>query len=270
MFNSSNLEVVRLTHAVIDAHIHLDMYEAADRARILDDLEMYNIEALISVSNHLASAHKNLELSKTYPAIKPAFGFHPEQHLPPTEELTAILSFINNHHHHMVAIGEVGLPYYLRRDNPSIPIEPYIEWLEVFIKQARTLNKPVILHAIFEDAPVVCDLLEKHSLHQVHFHWFKGDDRTIERLINNGYYISITPDVVYEEEIQQIVHMYPLSLMMVETDGPWPFKGPYKNDLTHPKMIHHTIKKIAQIKRQNEMDVYRLLYENTRNFYNLN
>jgi TatD DNase family protein len=39
----------------------------------------------------------------------------------------------------------------------------------------------------------------------------------------NGYFISVTPDVVYDEEIQLLVQRYPLEQMMIETDGPWPF-----------------------------------------------
>ena len=43
---------------------------------------------------------------------------------------------MNKHHHEMIAVGEVGLPYYLQNENP-IPIEPYIEILETFISFAK-------------------------------------------------------------------------------------------------------------------------------------
>ena len=38
--------------------------------------------------------------------------------------------------------------------------------------------------------------------------------------------------------------------MMVETDGPWPFEGPFQDKLTHPSMIHHSIQTITNIKRR--------------------
>lgn len=256
-------------HSVIDAHIHLDMYETAERDQLLKELATYKVEALISVSNNLASAQKNLHLSKTHQAVKPVFGYHPEQNLPHERELNKLLTFIEIHADDSVAIGEVGLPYYLRQKNSAIRIEPYIELLEVFIKQASTFIKPIGLHAVYDDAPIVCDLLEKYSIHRAHFHWFKGDLRTIERMITNGYFISVTPDVLYEKEIQHLVKTYPLSQMMVETDGPWPFKGPFENELTHPKMIHHVIETIAIIKKMKQVDVYDTLYKNTKNFYQL-
>lgn len=255
--------------SVIDAHIHFDLYPQKQQQMILQDLDAYHIEALISVSENLVSAQNNLMLSGTYRMIKPAFGFHPEQVIPSESEIISLEQFMMKHHKQMVAVGEVGLPYYLRREHLNIPVEPYTQLLERFIQQAVTYNKPIILHAIYEDAPIVCELLEKYSVKKAHFHWFKGDQKMTWRLMANGYYISITPDVLYEGEIQQIVKNYPLSLMMVETDGPWPFKGPFKNELTHSKMIHQSIVKIAQIKRLHVKEVYETLYQNTKHFYGI-
>lgn len=75
-----------------------------------------------------------------------------------------------------------------------------IDILDLFIQKAVELDKPVALHAIYDDAPVVCDLLEKHSAAKAHFHWFKGDRKTAERMVGNGYFVSVTPDVLYREK----------------------------------------------------------------------
>ena len=34
---------------------------------------------------------------------------------------------------------------------------------------------------IYEDAPLVCDILEKFNIKKAHFHWFKGDEKTITK-----------------------------------------------------------------------------------------
>ncbi|OKL35723.1 TatD family hydrolase [Domibacillus mangrovi] len=256
-----------MNHSIIDAHIHFDLYCEEERAIILRDMEKYKIKAFISVSQHLSSAKANLKLSQEDHRIRPAFGFHPEQALPTEIDLAELQLFLDKYHSHMAAVGEVGLPYYLRKKEPSIPIEPYIELLEQFIQQAAALNKPIVLHAINEDAPIVCTLLEKYSITKAHFHWFKGDQKTMEQMTSNGYFVSITPDVLYEQKTQQLVKQYPLSHMMVETDGPWPFEGPFKKKMTHPQMIHHAIEKIAFIKKMKAQEVYDRLYENTKQFY---
>ena len=102
-----------------------------------------------------------------------------------------------------------------------------------------------------------------------HFHWFKGDERIVRRMMTNGYFISITPDVLYEEEIQQLVLQYPLAQLMIETDGPWPFEGPFLGQTTHPRMMRESIKKIAEIKQISINEVEDTLYENTKKFYRL-
>ncbi|MFC7062068.1 TatD family hydrolase [Halobacillus seohaensis] len=254
---------------IIDAHIHFDNYNEETRHTLINELDLYQVKSLISVSNDKKSAHANLQLSRSDQRIQPAIGFHPEQKLPDDQEVEQIIQLIHENMDHIVAIGEVGLPYYLRRKEPSLALGPYIKLLERFIKLAIKFNKPIILHAIYEDAPIVCDLLEKHSVTHAHFHWFKGSQATIERMIENKYYISVTPDCLYEEEIQSIIKKFPLEQMMVETDGPWPFERMFKNQVTHPKMIHESINKISEVKGLTRGEVYDQLLHNTKNFYDL-
>ncbi|MGM9923588.1 MAG: TatD family hydrolase [Bacillus sp. (in: firmicutes)] len=251
---------------IIDSHIHLDTYKEEERNSILAGRGYTH---LISVSMHLPSSMKNLQLARQDGRIKAAFGFHPEQPLPAEQDVRELLSWMDEHQHEMVAVGEVGLPYYLRQENPAIELEGYLRLLEKFVIFAKEKQLPIILHAVYEDAPLVCDLLEKHRVERAHFHWFKGDEATIRRMIANGYYISITPDVCYEREIRQLVQHYPLELMMVETDGPWPFEAPFTGRMTSPAMIHESVGEIALIKQLDKEYVYETLYRNTKRFYSL-
>lgn len=258
-----------MKQAVIDSHIHVDLYKENERTLILEQLTEDHVDALISVSMDLSSCRRNLQLAMENKQIKPAFGFHPEQPLPTEQELSQLIDFLNENEEKMIAVGEVGLPYYLRQEKQHIQLDRYIELLEVFIQQAVLREKPIVLHAVYEDAPIVCELLEKHSVKKAHFHWFKGDQKTMERMIRNDYFISVTPDILYEYEIQQLVKVYPLSKIMVETDGPWPFEGIFKDQLTHPKMMHETIRQIAQLKKQSVQTVYEMIYQNSLEFYEL-
>ncbi|MED3687595.1 TatD family hydrolase [Peribacillus butanolivorans] len=254
---------------IIDSHIHLDRYDERKQKQILTDMEKAQVESLLTVSMNLTSSIKNYQLSIKDSRIKPAFGFHPEQSLPSEEEVNDLLSWMREHRHNMFAVGEVGLPYYLRQENPSIDTSEYIEILDRFLAFAKEFEKPVILHAVYDDAPVVCDLLEKNQITKAHFHWFKGDIQTVERMVKNGYHISITPDVCYEKEIQELVSVYPLKLMMLETDGPWPFEGVFKGEWTHPGMMHDSARQIASIKNLPIEIVYETLYQNTKDFYRI-
>lgn len=248
---------------LIDAHIHLDQYKEHEIPTLLEEAEH-----VIAVSMNLSSCEKTWKLAKTYTKVKAAFGFHPEQPLPSEAEEEALFEWIRQHAHEMVAIGEVGLPYYLRQDK-AIDERPYVALLEQFIVLAKELNKPIVLHAVYEDAAIVCDLLEKHQVTKAHFHWFKGDEEVIERMIFNGYFISVTPDCTYEAEIQQLIKKYPIELMMVETDGPWTFEGQFDNKRTSPWMLDHSIEVIAAIKGLTTEEAARIITKNTTTFYNL-
>lgn len=253
---------------IIDAHIHFDQYTKEQQQLILNDMFSNKIAQLITVSTDLQSCMANVDLFYKDNRILPAFGFHPEQPLPDKVAEANLFNWIRENNDHMIAIGEVGLPYYSNKEN-SVEYRPYLELLEKFILLAKEYHKPIILHAVYEDADKAIDLLEKHQFTAAHFHWFKGSPQTIDRMMANGYYISITPDLLYEEEIQQLVQHYPLEKIMVETDGPWPFEGPFSEQMTHPKMIKATIEKIAQIKQQSFEQIATRLYKNTCNFYGI-
>lgn len=253
---------------LIDAHIHLDYYKDQETKQVI---ELDEVEALISVSSNMDSCKKNRNLSKIYSKVKPAFGFHPEQPLPTEMELQHLFQWMETHQAEMIAIGEVGLPYYLRNEQKitSKQFDKYLEVLEMFVKLAKKWEKPIVLHAVYEDAQEVCKLLEKYSIRNAHFHWYKGDLETTQRMIANGYYISITPDVLYKKKIQQLAQLYPIEKMMVETDGPWPFEGPFSGKMTSPLMMKESIAVIARLKEMSNIEVANQLYKNTKQFYNI-
>lgn len=253
---------------MIDAHIHLDHYEEHEQLRLLSQLKQHQVEALVAVSFDLKSCEAVHTLAWGNPCIKPAYGFHPEQEIPATHEIDKLFEWMKEHLAEMTAVGEVGLPYYKKCESEHpFDYQPYIQLLERFIAFAARWAKPIVLHAVYEDAHIACDLLEKYKVKKAHFHWFKGVEEVTARMKRNGYFISITPDCVYEEEIQELIHSYPIEQMMIETDGPWPFEGPFLNKTTEPWMMKHSIDIIAGIKKLSIEDTARILYDNTKRFY---
>ncbi|TCM98950.1 TatD DNase family protein [Paenibacillus sp. BK033] len=260
----------------IDAHIHLDSYEEADRQALLEQAFEEGIEAVVAVSMHLDSSKTNAALAESFPGrVFPAYGYHPEQPVPSEREQDELFAWIRSRHGNgeAFAIGEVGLPYYSRTsaeaEGQPFDEAPYLDILDRFAALAAELGRPIILHAVYEDGAKACRIMERHRVKKVHFHWFKGDEATIGRMISLGYMISVTPDVAYEQEIRRLVEQYPLEQMMVETDGPWPFEGPYEGRATVPQMVHDVCAHIAAIKQLPERDTRERLLLNTREFYNL-
>lgn len=238
---------------LMDAHIHLDLYEAEQQSELLQTLADAGVEAVVSVSMHLASCRRNLELARLYPGmVLPAFGYHPEQPIPSESELEELIGWIREHAAEMCAVGEIGLPYYNRLEAESqgqhFELDPYVALLDRFLELAVELDKPVALHAVYEDAELVLDRLDRYGVKKAHFHWFKGSEAALQRMQARGCYVSVTPDIVYEAEIQELARRYPLELLLVETDGPWPFEGPFAGQPTHPAMMHRSVETLAVLK----------------------
>ncbi|KIL39918.1 DNAase [Gordoniibacillus kamchatkensis] len=259
---------------IIDAHVHLDSYEPLRTEALLHSYGHDGVAGCIAVSMNLPSCQAVESWDRKYPRlVYPAYGYHPEQEPIGGEELEELVAWIRQRAERTIAVGEVGLPYYTRQEaewrGEQFELAPYVRLLERMIALADELAKPVVLHAVYDDAETVCDMLADYPRVKAHFHWFKGSEAAIQRMIERGCFISVTPDAVYEEEIQQLIGRYPLELMMAETDGPWPFEGPFAGQETRPHMIRATIETIAARKRMPAEEAARILYNNTVRFYGL-
>jgi len=259
----------------IDAHLHVDLYPENEREQLLDKALADGIAGIVAVSMNMASSLINEELAQKYPQlILPAYGFHPERPLPSEEETQALVQWILTQYAagKRFAIGEVGLPYYNRNEaaDAGEPFNeaPYLALLEQFVQLAAELDLPIALHAVYEDAEKTLDLLERYQVRRAHFHWFKGPETAIARMVKAGYMISITPDVLYENEIQQLVLRYPIELIMTETDGPWPFEGPFEGRQTEPRMVQQVAEMIATLKGISSTEAEAALLRNALDFYN--
>ncbi len=258
----------------IDTHIHLDQYSDAEIRTMIRELPRYGLDTLIAVSMNRESCQRTESLARTYPGmIRPAYGYHPEQPLPSQQQTKLLFEWIEARIHEAVAIGEVGLPYYRRQElaeqGYALNEQGYMDLLDQYLKLARAHDKPVVLHAVYEDAETVCDMLEQHGITRAHFHWFKGSATQIERLARQGYYISFTPDIVYEPEIQQLASVYPRELVMTETDGPWPFEGPFAGKPTRPSLVRDVCHAWAQLQGLEEEKAAGQLYKNACTLYRL-
>jgi len=259
----------------IDAHIHLDKYDGKDLETVLAELGREDgVEAVVAVSVDLASCETNRALAGRHPGrIYAAYGFHPEQPIPPDAELDRLFSWIASCADSAAAVGEVGLPYYRRQEakakGEKFDVQPYVELLDRFAALAVKLNVPLALHCVYDDAATACDVLEKRNVAKAHFHWYKGDGKTTERIAANGWFISLTPDVAHEAEIRKIAAVFPLSQLMAETDGPWPHEGKFAGRMTVPSMTRDVVGEIAAIRRMDPGEAARIIYGNTVRFYGM-
>ena len=56
---------------------------------------------------------------------------------------------------------------------------------------------------------------------------------------------------------------------MTETDGPWPFEGPFTGQMTHPRLTASVASAWAELKGLSILEARRILYENAARLYRL-
>ena len=67
------------------------------------------------------------------------------------------------------------------------------------------------------------------------FHWHKAlAPRSPATIVDAGYLVSVTPEVVYRERDRELVESVPLDSLLVESDAPWPYQGEFENVTSGP------------------------------------
>jgi TatD DNase family protein len=235
---------------MIDTHIHLDKYPREHVDKLIREWKLGGVEGVVAVSTNIASAYHTLELKEIYPEfIYAAIGYHPEQTLPKGQELNEFRSLIKKERNRIVAIGEVGLPHYELHALGNPPLEGYLELLQNFSELAVEQELPLVLHAVHDKAELAFNLLSQNKVSKAHFHWLKAPIPIIEKIVQAGYYISVTPEVCYRERDQKLVEQVPIRQLLLETDGPWPYSEAFSTRKTTPLFLHEVAAKVAEIKK---------------------
>lgn len=260
--------VNKKTDLIWDTHIHLTQYPKEKIPYYIERWQRNGIDGIIAVATDLKSSYQLLDWKSKYPDfLHIAIGYHPEQRIPSELDLEELLNLIHYEKNQIIGIGEVGLIYYRKKELNVSDTKPYEELLHQFSLIAKSLNKPIILHAVHEDTAEALRILKETGVTKAHFHWFKSDQTTIKQVEEQGYYISFTPEITFRERDQEIAKLFNLSQILLETDGPWPLEGKYSNLIPEPLWIKDSIGELSQIKEINEEAITKILYENTKRLY---
>jgi TatD DNase family protein len=254
----------------VDTHCHLD-FDAYEND--LDDVIKRAVDGGVSrivvPGLNLTSSCKVVDLAVRYTEVVGAVGIHPSDvdTWQPNQlaEFEALLT-----HPKIVAVGEVGLDYFHRKDNFDLQKDI----LGIFLGLALRHNKPVILHSrnCLLD---LADIIEKHQpvtgvnkLHAV-FHAFEGDLEEAQKLTSLGYYIGVGGPVTYKNAAkkQEVFSKIDLSHMLLETDGPFLAPQAHRGKRNEPAFIPLIAEKIAELRQCDIKEVADATNENAKNLF---
>jgi TatD DNase family protein len=246
---------------MIDTHAHIcDPAFDRDRAEVLKRAGRAGVDVIIAVGENLSDARKNLELAERYPILKPAAGLYPT-HLD-LNQAGEMKDFIRQNHSVLAAIGEVGLDYWVVKEEPDKALQKEI--FKRFIELAKVLDLPLNVHSRSAGRHAVALLLENNAA-RVQMHAFDGKAGAALPAVEAGYFFSIPPSVVRSRQKQKLVKQLPLSCLLIETDSP--VLGPSPEERNEPANLLQSINAIAELKDIPAEEVIAAVSENTKRLY---
>ena len=202
---------------MIDTHCHLDAPEfAADRAAVLAAALALGVTQLI-VPGVAVDGFAGLKSTvAVFPACRAAYGIHPLYVAQAgAEDLAELREWLAREA--PIAVGEIGLDFYVDRNNSA----RQIEFLVAQLKLAREFDLPVILHG-----RAAIDALLK-ELRRIRVrggiaHAFNGSRQQADEFIKLGFKLGFGGAATYpgSSRIRQLAATLPLESIVLETDAP--------------------------------------------------
>ncbi len=254
---------------LVDAHIHLSDTEYNGHLdEVIADAKNAGMSALVTNSMDLRTCQNDIKLAEQYPdLIYPALGIHPwNVNYLKEDELQETIDFIlqQSQKRRLAAIGEIGLDYKYETiwENQMLVFDKMLHL-------AEQLDLPVIIHSRGTTDKIV-EMLQSYSLKRVLLHWFSHPMETLSKAIDQGYFITEGPPVVYSNGIREVVKQTPITNFLSETDGPVTYwKKPFSGQLTKPSYIQTVLEAVAEIKNMQVNDVAEQVAKNFETFFNI-
>ena len=193
-----------------DSHCHLDDdWFDEDREELIAQLKL-DLEGVVNPGCDGASSAKAVALAEQNDFIYAAVGYHPENLKDiPANYLDQLAAWAV--HPKVVAIGEIGLDYYWKENEPKeVQKKIFLEQVDL----AKQFDLPIIIH----DRDAHGDMLEIFQKEvtgvQAVFHCFAGSLEMAKELAKRGYYFGFGGTSTYKNanKVREVMKYIPKDL----------------------------------------------------------
>ncbi len=191
----------------VDSHLHLDGEDAGDTVKSAVSAGI----VLLACGVDEESSIGLLDLARRFPeAVKPFVGVHPSE-----AEKAGGLEWLRTTATRASGVGEIGLdPSYSSIGEGSAQMSVFRRQLEV----AADAGKPVQVHSRMAEMKCL-ELLAASGVSRVLMHWLESEE-ALPRAMDNGYFVSFGPALLYSKKLQRMALRTDPSLMLLESDSP--------------------------------------------------
>jgi TatD DNase family protein len=251
---------------LVDSHCHLDfqLFDN-DRADILSHCQQLGISDIVIPGVTAEKWDRLLELCEQSILLHSALGLHPlfiDQHK--AEHLLQLKKLIETAH--PVAIGEIGLDFYLPNHDKQVQIALFTEQL----KLAQSAQLPVLLH-VRKAHDHTISLLKMHRVVGGIVHAFNGSLQQAAQYQKLGFLLGVGGVITHLKatRLRALFSQLPLSSIVLETDAPDMPLAEMHDQRNTPENIPIILAALATIRSESKQDIATISTDNAKRVLNI-
>ena len=238
---------------LIDTHNHLDLpLFIEDFSEVLQDARDAGIVSQVLPGVCRSGWERIVSLAAEHADLHAAIGLHP-MYLQHHSE--GDLALLRNHTcaGQLVAIGEIGLDYYVKDTDRTAQQELF----EAQVAIAAEYRLPVLLHVRKAHDQVQAILRRKNFRCGGIVHAFSGSLQQAEKYLQLGFMISVCGTVTYDRatRIRRVIEELPLGSLVLETDAPDIPPAAHNGERNSPAYLPQILSAVAELRQESEEEI---------------
>lgn len=247
---------------LIDTHSHIDLPVFHDDFQdILGRARKAGVVAQVLPGVVRSGWERILHLSHTEADLFPAIGLHPlylSRH--GKDDLDELAQYAQASS--LVAIGEIGLDYYVKNANRSAQQELFESQLVI----AAEVRLPVLLHVRKAHDQVQATIRRMNYTGGGIVHAFNGSLQQAEHYIKLGFLISVCGTITYDRatKIRSVAAVLPFTSLVLETDSPDIPPASHFGERNFPEFLPEIVSSLAELRGESDAAIVKQTSENAR------
>ena len=252
---------------LIDSHTHIDFTEFdTDRDAAIKRAKDAGISNIIVSSTTAERWHYVKSVVSHHPSIcHAAYGLHP-MFMPEHKEihLQDLRTLLN--HEDAVAVGEIGLDFFIPNPDKEAQLALFIAQLEI----ANEYKLPVIIHAR-KSLDLVLKHLRRFPDLRGSIHSFSGSEQQAKQLIELGFYLGFGGPVTYTRatRLRGLLKNLPLDSLLLETDSPDQPDALHHGKRNEPAYLVNIAQDIAELRNIELTELAAITTCNAKKLFNI-
>ena len=253
----------------VESHAHLNSRQfAMDLDAVMERAAAAGVAQIIQVFLSPEAWAQGKDLFENRPEVFFILGIHPTEAMNHSPEIVNGMRQAIQADARIRAIGEIGLDFYWKDCPPDVQKAVFIDQLAF----ARELSLPVVVHCRDAESDTFA-LLEGEGFidYPLLWHCFGGNTAMAERIIRNGWHISVPGPVTFpaNQALRDAVASIPLERLLVETDCPYLSPMPLRGKRNEPANLGYTIAAMAEARSMPVEELWTACGDNARRFFRL-